>query len=133
MRPPPGPSIPTLVSSGFKSSRSLAQTTRKILRVLPVKAQPMSQAHMSSSCLCDDGGENRQLYVPGSSRLSWNGVFSPDGASVAFTSKPKDGGAVDKYTMPLTGGDPVKAPTEFTLAEQLYCEEGDGSMLIDWK
>lgn len=91
------------------------------------------------SYLCEAGGENQQTYVPGTNRLSWNGVFSPDGASVAFMSMPKNGGAVDIYTMPLAGGDPVKVTTDFTFAEQLDCEKGyyvggaPCSMLIGWE
>ena len=91
------------------------------------------------SYLCDAGGENQQTYVPGTNRLSWNGVFSADGLSIAFMSQSKNGGAVDIYTMPLVGGDPIKTPIEFTLASQSEGEKGyyaggaPCSMLIGWE
>lgn len=78
-------------------------------------------------------------YVPGTSRLSWHAVLSPDGSQVAFMSRPKNGTEVDIYIMPLTGGDPVKVPTEgFELSGQQRCENGpniDGqcTMLVEWR
>jgi hypothetical protein len=102
--------------------------------------QFLLNANKKISYLCagvDDVGET---YVPGESRLSWNGVFSPDGTSVAFMSQPKTGGVVNIYTMPLAGGDPAKVATDgFDLAMQEDCAKGcytSGaacSMLIGWE
>lgn len=89
--------------------------------------------------LLHDSSGSTNAYVPGTSRLSWNGVFSPDESRIAFMSNPKTGGAVDIYTMPVAGGDPVKVETNFELAQRDYCEIGryvggnPCSMLIDWK
>ena len=92
------------------------------------------------SHLCTSDTDTGKTYVPGESRLSWNGVFSPDGASVAFMSKPKSGGMVDIYIMPLAGGDPIKVVADgFNLAAQEDCAKGyytSGtacSMLIGWE
>lgn len=94
----------------------------------------------SVSHLCSGTDDAGETYVPGDSRLSWNGVFSPDGASVAFMSKPNKGGAVDIYTMPLSGGDPVKINTDnIDLAIPEDCIKGyyasgvPCSMLISWE
>lgn len=76
-------------------------------------------------------------YVPGTSRMSWNGVLSPDGSQVAFMSRPKNGTEIDIYTMPLEGGDPVKVPTDgFSLSYWKECENGydydsQVTMLVD--
>lgn len=78
-------------------------------------------------------------YIPGTSRMSWHGVFSPDGSQVAFMSQPKSGIEKDIYIMPLEGGDPVKVPTEgFALSDQQTCENGPNigdqcAMLVDWR
>ena len=93
------------------------------------------------SRLCDDVTDGGMSYVPGNNRLSWNGVFSPDGNSVAFMSKPKTGGSVDVYIMSLNGGDPVKVDVgNLQLATQDECDKGyyvntntPCVMLIDWK
>ncbi len=79
------------------------------------------------------------VYVPGTSRMSWNGVLSPDGSQVAFMSRPKNGTEIDIYTMPLGGGDPVKVSTDgFSLSYWKECENGydyDGqvTMLVGWR
>lgn len=79
------------------------------------------------------------VYVPGTSRMSWNGVLSPDGSQVAFMSRPKNGTEIDIYTMPLEGGDPVKVPTgELNLSYWKECENGydyggQVTMLIGWR
>ena len=89
--------------------------------------------------LLHDASGAVSAYVPGTSRLSWNGVFSPDETSVAFMSCPKQGGIVDIYTMPLAGGDPVKVETGLALANQQECKTGYYAfgnpciMLIDWR
>lgn len=92
------------------------------------------------SHLCTSDTDTGKTYVPGESRLSWNGIFSPDSASVAFMSKPKSGGMVDIYIMPLAGGDPIKVVADgFNLAAQEDCAKGyytSGtacSMLIGWE
>lgn len=92
------------------------------------------------SYLCASTDDVGETYVPGESRLNWNGVFSPDGTFVAFMSQPKTGGVVNIYTMPLAGGDPVKVATDgFDLAMQEDCAKGyyvSGaacSMLIGWE
>lgn len=78
-------------------------------------------------------------YIPGTSRMSWHAVVSPDGGQVAFMSQPKNGTGVDIYTMPLAGGGPVKVPIEgFELSGQHRCENGpniDGqcTMLVEWR
>lgn len=83
--------------------------------------------------------EETMTYVPGTSRLSWNGVVSPDGSQVAFMSQPKNDITKDIYVMPLAGGDPVKVVTDgFKLSSQQDCKNGRGpdgqcTMLIDWR
>ena len=78
-------------------------------------------------------------YIPGTSRFSWHGVVSPNGDQVAFMSQPKNGTEKDIYIMPLTGGDPMKAPTDgFSLSNQQTCESGHGhsdqcTMLVEWR
>lgn len=48
-------------------------------------------------------------YIPDSERCNWNGVLSPDGSTIAFLSTPaRDDGAVEIYTVPYAGGDPVR-------------------------
>lgn len=93
------------------------------------------------SRLCVDVADSGTSYIPGDSRLSWNGVFSPDGGSVAFMSKPKSGGDVNIYVMPLDGGEPVKINTgNLQLATQDECNKGYYAnidspcvMLIGWQ
>lgn len=93
------------------------------------------------SRLCVDTADNGAFYIPGDSRLSWNGVFSPDGGSVAFMSKPKSGGDVNIYVIPLDSGEPVKIDTgNLRLATQDECSKGyyvntDSPcvMLIGWQ
>lgn len=49
-------------------------------------------------------------YVPGDSRLSWNGVVNPDGTQIAFMSAPFSYGVSDSndiYIIPVGGGDSV--------------------------
>ncbi len=91
------------------------------------------------SRILDMATGEKSSYVPGTSRLSWHAVLSPDGEQVAFMSQPKNGTGVDIYTMPLDGGDPVKVPTDgFKLSGQYNCENGpniDGqcTILVDWR
>lgn len=91
------------------------------------------------SQILDMATSERIAYVPGTSRFSWHGVFSPDGSQVAFMSQPKNGTDIDIYVMPIEGGDPVKVPTDsFKLSNQQACESGHGydsqvTMLVDWR
>lgn len=53
-------------------------------------------------------------YLPGeSSRYNWSAVASPDGTQVAFLSRPQNGNETNVYTIPLSGGDPIKLEPDF--------------------
>lgn len=88
----------------------------------------------------DASGES-VAYIPATSRLCWNAVFSPDENQIAFMSKLKDGGPVDIYTMALANGDPTKVVMDGfdmpTLSEDrmrgYYISGAPCSMLIDWR
>lgn len=85
------------------------------------------------SVIFDTENQTTTKYVPGDSRLSWNGVVSPDGTKIAFTSAPFAYGAHnsnDIYVIPVGGGDPVKIDNHsFNLG---YCLSGP-CQLIDWR
>lgn len=86
-----------------------------------------------NSFIYDTENQNRTYYVPGNSRMSWNGVVSPDGTQIAFLSTPTSNTThrpADLYIIPINGGDPVKVenyPFEFGEYLSGPCQ------LIDWR
>lgn len=97
-----------------------------------------------TSLIIDVDTDERTEYIPGTSRSNWNGVLSPDGTKVAFTSSPLSGAQNPSiYIVPLSGGEPIKIECNFYLADAYTCRETKDffhlrnekycSMLIDWK
>lgn len=84
------------------------------------------------SLIYDTESQSTLKYVPGDSRLSWNGVVSPDGTKIAFQSSHYSSISApsDLYIIPMDGSDPVKIennPFEFTNYLCPPCQ------LIDWR
>ena len=92
-----------------------------------------STTRVVNSFIYDTENQNRTYYVPGNSRMSWNGVVSPDGTQIAFLSTPMSNTThrpADLYIIPVNGGDPVKVenyPFEFGEYLSGPCQ------LIDWR
>lgn len=90
----------------------------------------------ATSLIVDTATQTITEYIPGDSRMNWNGITSPDGTQIAFMSRLRgDGHTVDIYIVSVDGGDPVKVTGySFALADitgkNLY--QGDGYVLIDW-
>lgn len=62
------------------------------------------------SILLDTEAKTISMYIPGNSRINWNGFISPDGERIAFMSKPKEGSepTTDLYIIPVDSENPEK-------------------------
>ena len=86
----------------------------------------------SNSYIIDVTTDNYQTYIPETSRSNWNGVLSPDGTQIAFMSSPQGGTDVSIYTVPVSGGDPVRVNTEMSFATRTQSGEGCVGPLFDY-
>ena len=63
----------------------------------------------TTSLILDMEANTKVEYIPGSSRINWNGCLSPDGAKIAFTSAPTNGSELpDIFIIPVEGGEPTR-------------------------
>ena len=87
----------------------------------------------TDNVIFDTESQATTSYVPGDSRLSWNGVVSPDGTKIAFMSAPHSFGAdgvSNIYFIPIAGGEPVKLEN---CSLQLGYRLNGPCQLIDWR
>lgn len=85
------------------------------------------------SVIFDTDTQTTTEYVPGDSRMSWNGVISPDETQIAFMSAPFSYGvndSIDIYIIPTNGGDPVKVGGH---SLQLGYYQNGPCQLIGWR
>ncbi len=110
--------IPTDVNSWIDGQRCI------------VDAHPGAGAP-DTSVIVDASAGTEAEYIPGGDTENSNGVISPDGTEIAYTSRPLAyGSATGIYIIPVDGGDPVKvdikdAPFELGIAGPC--------VLIDWQ
>ncbi|MCM1046465.1 MAG: hypothetical protein NC417_13245 [Candidatus Gastranaerophilales bacterium] len=89
----------------------------------------------------DTATQELTSFIPGESRSNWSGVISPDGETVAFLSAPANAtGSASLYTVPLTGGEPVKLcediPSGRGSTNYIITRPSSGSVvyfLLEWK
>lgn len=86
----------------------------------------------SNSYIIDVTTGDYQTYIPETSRSNWNGVLSPDGTQIAFMSSPQGGTDVSIYTVPVSGGDPVRVNTDMSFATRHQSEEGSVGLIQDY-
>lgn len=85
----------------------------------------------SNSVIVDTATGAETEYIPQSTNKNSNGIISPDGTKIAYTSKADVyGAATDIFIIPADGGEPVKVSIQnapFSLDLQGSC------VLIDWR
>lgn len=100
------------------------------------------ETNPTTSLIFDGGSNSRTEYIPGNSRVNWNGRLSPDGTKIAFTSVPINGSeSPDIFITSVDGGEPTRvADHDFTLT---YIDDDFGlknipyntrsCILLDWR
>ena len=88
-----------------------------------------------NSFIVDTAAQTETAYIPGDSRINWNGVISPDGSKIAFMSESKKGTDIhtDIYIIPVDGGIPVKVEgLPYDLKGNAYQTKDGTCTLIGW-